>query len=337
MIPYQFRFTISVLPCLFFLFFLNSCGDRKSQEKSHIQDQSPNQPTTPIAQPTSPEGMQPPNMERADVFISEGGLREKSVANGEGNEIHPAALAARKRVGEELMAVLHDRNTAEKLISDRWNDAVKALPETQLSSSTQSDIKEGKRLPNECLEVLQSDQQFVSDLLKGERSSVQTPEAIAAASVIQILAIGMTDNLPTVLGDGESAWPPTEADLIIFSAALTGISQSAPTMNQNTKWQSLAVSSNPMRRMLALRAARQGNWGKQRDEGRMSFANLYANESDPRILAELAQMLGTVRDPSARQYLEALRQNPTVMAHPEINEVIENSFREWAILNRNTQ
>lgn len=212
MIPCQFRFTTTVLPCLFFLLFLNSCGDRKSQDESHTQDQSPKQPTTPITRPASPEGMQNPNMERADVFISEGGLREKTIADGGGDEIHQAALAARKHLGEELMAVLHDRNKAEKLILDRWNDAVKALPETQLPSSGQSDIKEGKRLPSECLEVLQSDQQFVSSLLKGERASVQTPEAIAAAGVIQMLAIGMTDNLPAVLGEGEAEWPPTEGD-----------------------------------------------------------------------------------------------------------------------------
>jgi hypothetical protein len=325
------------LCCALSLLLLNGCGDRKSQEHSNASDQSSDRPTSPVVPPTTVEKIQPSNIDQSGVFMSEGGLREKSIASGEGNEIHPAALAARKRVGEELMAVLGDSSAAKKLISDRWHDAVKALPKTPLPSFNQSDAKAGKQLPGECLEILRNDQQFASDLMKGERPGVQTSQEIAAASMIQILAIGMTDNLPDVLGNGESEWPPTEADLIIFASALTGISQSPPAMNQNTKWQSLAVSSNPMRRMLALRSARQGNWGEQRDEGRMSFAKLYENESDPTVLAELAQMLGTIRDPSAQQYLETLRQNPIVIAHPEIGEVIENSFREWAILNSGTQ
>lgn len=322
------------LCCAISLLLLNGCGDRKSQEPSNTPDQSSDRPTAPVVPPTTSEQTQSSNLDQSDVFMSEGGLREKSIPSGEGNEIHPAALAARKRVGEELMAVLGDSSAAKKLISDRWHDAVKALPKTPLPSFNQSDVKGGKQLPRECLDILRNDQQFVSELMKGERPDVQTSQAIAAASVIQILAIGMTDNLPGVLGHGESAWPPTEADLIIFAAAVTGISHSAPDMSQIGPWQSLASSSNPMRRMLALRSARQGNWGKQRDEGRMSFAKLYENESDPTILAELAQMLGTVRDPSARQYLETLRQNPTVMAHPKMDEVINNSLREWAILNQ---
>lgn len=250
--------------------------------------------------------------------LSEGGnstlrpaLRENVPSGRGGTLMHPAAEQARQSLGKELMAVLSDKHGSAALIAGRWGDSTKSLSRSPLASASQQQVQSGAVLPTECKEIIQNESAFVTRLLSGAYQGVQTSEAIGAAAIMQTLATGMEEQLPAALQKHAPNLPPTEADLVVFAAALTSIGNRPPNMLNPQPWQALAAAANPMYRLLALRAARQGEWADNGISGRLAFASYYENETDPTINLELVQMLGTVPSPQARTRLEALKQRAT--------------------------
>ncbi len=317
------------------LLLLNGCDDVRDRRGSDVlpsQADGPNSPLTVSPSETKAE------MGRQAAVLSEGSatperptLKERNIEQE--SNAHPAAIAAKKRLGEELVVVLADPEAAKSLIKSRWVEALKVLPDRPLKSSSESDVSAGKRLPSECFEILRSRGEFTSHLFKGSDAKGKASDEIAAAAMILTLTPGLAEDLPQLILDSGVGMPPTDAVLIVFTAALTGVSHTPPVMNEIKGWQGLALSQNPLWRFLALRAARQGVWNPQDGGLQIAFAKLYANETDPTIVTELAQMLENVPAASALQYLETLLQSVVAKGDPDLNAAIENSIRHWVKLN----
>lgn len=319
---------------------LAACDKQKPAPSSEKAAQTLPAPTEPTKQ-TLPEWdgsstSEPPEMKSV---LSEGGnsairpaLREKLPQVSGGTVMHPAAEQARQSLGKELMAVLSDKIGSVKLILDRWDNAAASLPRSPLASASLEQVQSGKALPNECKDVIRNDGAFASRLISGTYQGVQTPEAIGGAAIIQILATGMGEQLPAALQKHTTSMPPTEADLVIFAAALTSIGDKPPSMANPQPWQDLATAANPMYRLLALRAARQGEWTNDDTAARLAFASHYDNETDPTILLELVQMLGTVPGSQARQRLEALKQKAIRSNDNGLSSEIDQALRSHELL-----
>jgi hypothetical protein len=314
---------------------LSSCDDPPT-----IKPQSTPTATTREHEGTVAKRVTSTGQKNDQFVLSEGGpdaslrppLRERVGGALQGPRIHQAVAKAQDDIGKSLAQFLTDKTGASRFITSKWAEMASALPRKPLPSATNETVKVGAIMPKEGEAVIVRSEPYVEQLMAGEHPAFTTDAALASAGAIQLLGIGMGDDLGTALSKHADELPPTEADLVILSAALTGISLHGPNMTTAQEWSELASARNPIYRFLALRAARQGNWGDNRTDGRLAFASYYENETDPTIILELVQMLGTVPSPQSRSRLEALKLKAMNANDNRLSAEIEQALRSHELL-----
>lgn len=302
---------LAVMTCL------QSCGDRSSEKSLSEQPQAEEQ--APGDGPNLAE-KELPEQEMAKILgenkfsnAQQIGLVQRPPLEEVTPSVDPPAFsaivqAARKSFAEELVPVLGDKRAENKLFRAKWQSNVSKLPAKALESAADPLIAEGDALPSEAVQAIGKPDALLEEILKGEHASFRTDkDGLEAIATIQLLAIGMGDDLPSALIGMADRLPPTEADVQILAASLLSISHRGPVMDSSKGWERLINAKNPIYRFLALRAARQGDWTGSPTGARYTFAQRFADETDISLIKERIRLLGTIPLPDARADLEALQ------------------------------
>ena len=195
-------------------------------------------------------------------------------------------------------------------LTQLWNESIAQLLTTPLPSAANADVAKGVMLPKEIMPVLESTE---------SRSHDESAIAMLCG-VSGMAAFGRSELLSQFANQRANVLPPTAADIAVFEALDEGIREvsSMPGAASFELWEPFANATNPIYRMLALRAATYTtsravagftsdelpNFTQVDTAAKLAFYLKYLNEKDSVILMEALDSLSAVPLPKAREAIE---------------------------------
>lgn len=238
-----------------------------------------------------------------------------------------------ERLTRELLGLRSTDAGFKAKVSQLWHDSVSRLSNSPLSSVSDELVAKGAVLPKELSSPRNRD------------NSTDNPAAMIDA--LGFVALGRIELLPEFAMQRANVLPPTSVDLAIFDAFNNALDELGPT-NLGTPfepWVQLASATNPIYRLLALRAAmhttsraasglssEDPNFTRIDAPAKLSFYLRYLNEGDPKILSEAIAAIATVPTPEARQAIEKFQATQHQRGNSVLTQVAADALRTQEII-----
>lgn len=218
-------------------------------------------------------------------------------------------------VGERLAKIFSDIDPNDKEYVSRikklWNESVQEISDKPLDSATTNvEIANGVLLPTEMTNPKEED--FTKD----------TPAVNLKCIALLSLAPQHDNLLGEFAKQRANSLPPTQADLAIYQAIDAAIREFSLSHGQALhssfeQWEPFAKSSNPLFRLLALKAARKAvskpawdvnvdsdEFGRINEIPKLSFYRNFLDEKEPEFWGPALYAMSLVPHSDARNAIE---------------------------------
>jgi hypothetical protein len=228
----------------------------------------------------------------------------------------------RERFSNLFGDLRHPTITTENLRA-AWSEYWIPEMDEPLSSATDSDVAQGRRLAQEVDLAATPTKPIHEQIDAGTVTLARNPEEAEAIIALYTLCLGSCSSggreLPTLLNMRAQQLPPTHGDVIVFqilTETLPMVGQQAPMSDdQSTAWMSVANAPNPIYRLAALQAFARVSVDR---EQRLAFYRKYFNESEPLILKQLVDCLEALPSPQVSNALADLQAEALRTGKPDI-------------------